>query len=73
MEVSFPSSALILIHKFPISWRGGPDAALSVWIVEQQEVTGDTLALQSFWCLSHPGIPSDVWASPPAAMRAGDC
>ncbi len=43
--------------------RGGPDAALSVWVVEQHEVTVDTFAFRSSCsivtqtperCLGHP-------------------
>ena len=45
--------------------RGGPDAALSVWVVEQQEVTEGALAFQSLLFLRHPDIQSDVWATPP--------
>ena len=46
-------------------WWGVPDAALSVWIVQQQEVTEETLAFQHLLFLRHPDIPSDVWATPP--------
>ena len=45
--------------------RGGPDAALSVWVVEQQEVTEKAPAFQSLLFLRHPDIQSDVWATPP--------
>ncbi len=45
--------------------RGGPDAALSVWVVQQQEATEETLAFQSLLFLRHPDIQSDVWATPP--------
>ena len=48
--------------------RGGPDTALSVWVVEQQEVTGETLTIQSLLFLRHPDIQSDVWATPPQAQ-----
>ena len=44
--------------------RGGPDAALSVWVVEQQEDTEDSLAFQYLLFLRHPDIQSDVWATP---------
>ncbi len=27
-------------------WQGGPDAALSVWVVEQREATDDTLTFK---------------------------
>ena len=45
--------------------RGGPDAALSVWVVEQQEDTEDTLGIPSLLLLRHPDIQSDAWAIPP--------
>ena len=48
----------------PLVRRGGTDTALSVWVVEQQEVTEETLALQSVLFLRHPDIQSDVWATP---------
>ena len=43
---------------------GGPDAALSVWVAEQQEVTLEKLTLQSLLFLRHPDIQSDVWPTP---------
>ena len=46
------------------TWRGGPDAALRVWVAEQQEVTEDTFAFQPLLFLRHPDIQSDVWATP---------
>ena len=33
---------------------GGPDTALSVWVVEQYEITVETLAFQSGLCLRYP-------------------
>ena len=47
------------------SGLGGPDTALSVWVVEQQEVTEETPAFQSLLFLRHPDIQSDVWATLP--------
>ena len=47
------------------SRRGGPDAALSVWVVEQQEVTQGAFDFRSLLFLRHPDIQSDVWATPP--------
>ena len=45
--------------------RGGPDTALSAWVVKQQEDREDTLVVQSLWFPRHPDIQSDVWATPP--------
>ena len=45
---------------------GGSDAALSVWVVEQQEVKERTLAFQSLLFLRHPDIQSEVWRHPAA-------
>ena len=44
--------------------RGGPDAALSVGVAVQQEVTEDALTFQTLLFLRHPDIQSDVWATP---------
>ena len=44
--------------------QGGPDTALSVWVVKQQEVREDTLIVQALLFLRHPDIQSDVWATP---------
>jgi hypothetical protein len=41
----------------------GPDAALSVWILEQQEVTEMMFNLQFFLFLHHAGVQRDVWTS----------
>ena len=49
---------------FPAGPRSGPDAALSVWVAEQQEVAEETLDFQSLLFLRHPDIQSDVWATP---------
>ena len=51
------------------SGLGGPDTALSVWVVEQQEVTEETPAFQSLLFLRHPDIQSDVWATLPPRRR----
>ncbi|RLS57509.1 MAG: hypothetical protein DWH91_04280 [Planctomycetota bacterium] len=44
--------------------HGAPDAAWSVWVVEQQEATVKMLIFQSLLFLRHPGIPGDAWATP---------
>ena len=43
--------------------QGDPDAALSVWVAEQQEVMGETPAFQSLLFLRHPDIQRDVRAT----------
>ena len=49
---------------------GGPDTALSVWVAEQQEVTGTGFPWQSLLFLRHPDVQSDVWATSPNAGSA---
>ena len=53
-----------MVHEQFAGWRGGPDTALSVWVVEQQEVAERTLAFQSLVFLRHPDVQSDVGATP---------
>ncbi len=63
-------------------WRGGPDAALSVWVVQQQEVTEDMINLSiplvpsSFRhpkrCLGHLIFIGSDPATRPALLRRDD-
>ena len=49
---------------------GGPNAALSVWVVQQQGEMEDRLTFQSLLFLRHPDIQSDVWATPPTTSTS---
>ena len=46
-------------------WQGGPDAALSVWVTQEQEGLNSERLLRNLLLLCNPDIQSDVWATPP--------
>ena len=52
-------------HDIPQSMTGRREAAISIWVVEQQEMTKDQCIFPSLLCLSHPegGVPdAESWA-----------
>lgn len=59
-------------HDIPQSMTGRREAAISIWVVEQQEMTKDQCIFPSLLCLSHPDLQRDDWATSPVIPRERD-